>query len=94
MPAPPGPKGGFFSAAASAFRRDQLGFYESCARDYGDVVATRMGPYRIWLVYHPDAIEELLVTRARDFVKSPGVRLMRPLLGDGLLLSEGDFWLR
>ena len=94
MPAPPGPKGGFFSAAASAFRRDQLGFYESSARDYGDVVATRMGPYRIWLVYHPDAIEELLVTRARDFVKSPGVRLMRPLLGDGLLLSEGDFWLR
>ena len=56
MPAPPGPKGGFFSAAASAFRRDQLGFYESSARDYGDVVATRMGPYRIWLVYHPDAI--------------------------------------
>jgi len=92
--AAPGPKGGYFSAAASAFRRDQLGFYESCASQYGDVVTTRMGPYRLWLVYHPDAIEELLVTRARDFVKSPGVRLMRPLLGDGLLLSEGDFWLR
>ena len=94
MSKPPGPKGAFFSAAATAFRRDQLGFYASCVREYGDVVATRMGPYRIWLVYHPDAIEELLVTRARDFVKSPGVRLLRPLLGDGLLLSEGDFWLR
>jgi cytochrome P450 len=90
----PGPKGGFFSGSATAFRRDQLGFYESCAREYGDLVQTRMGPYRILLVYHPDAIEELLVARSRDFVKSPGVQLLRPLLGDGLLLSEGETWLR
>jgi cytochrome P450 len=53
-----------------------------------------MGPYRILMIYHPDAIEELLVTRARDFIKSPGVQLLRPLLGNGLLLSEGDTWLR
>jgi cytochrome P450 len=91
----PGPKGGFFSKAASALRRDQLGFYEACAREYGDVAGLRAGPYRIRLIYHPDAIEEMLVTRARDFVKTPGVRRsLRPLLGEGLLLSEGDFWLR
>src|SRR6267143_1495295 len=51
-------------------------------------------PRRAVLFYHPDAIEEVLVTRSRDFVKSPGVRLLRPLLGEGLLLSEHDFWLR
>jgi cytochrome P450 len=90
----PGPKGGYFSGSTSQFRRDQLGFYASCARDYGDVVGTRMGPYRVLLLYHPDAIEELLVARNRDFIKSPGVRLLRPLLGDGLLLSENETWLR
>ncbi len=90
----PGPKGGFYFGSGVEFRRDQLGFYASCAREYGDVVQTRMGPYRIFLIYHPDAIEELLVARSRDFVKSPGVRLLRPLLGEGLLLSEGDTWLR
>ena len=90
----PGPKGGYFSGSVTDFRRDQLGFYEACAREYGDVVETTMGPYRILMVYHPDAIEEMLVTRARDFIKSPGVQLLRPLLGDGLLLSEGDTWLR
>jgi cytochrome P450 len=89
-----GPRPGFFFGSAADFRRDQLGFYESCARAYGDVVETRMGPFRILVIYHPDAIEELLVTRSRDFVKSPGVRLLRPLLGEGLLLSEGDTWLR
>lgn len=90
----PGPKGGYFSGSTAKFRRDQLGFYAACARDYGDVVGTRMGPYRVLLVYHPDAIEELLVARNRDFIKSPGVRLLRPLLGDGLLLSENETWLR
>ncbi len=92
--APSGPKGGYFSGSVTHFRRDQLGFYDTCARDYGDVVQTKMGPYRILMIYHPDAIEELLVIRARDFIKSPGVRLLQPLLGDGLLLSEGDTWLR
>ena len=89
----PGPKGGYFSGSTAQFRRDQLGFYAACAREYGDVVATRMGPYRVLLIYHPDVIDELLV-RNRDFVKSPGVRLLRPLLGDGLLLSENETWLR
>ena len=85
--APPGPKGGYLFGSVAAFRRDQLGFYASCAREYGDVAQTRMGPYRILLIYHPDAIEELLVTRSRDFIKSPGVQLLCPLLDDGLFLS-------
>ena len=91
----PGPKGGYFTGSVTDFRRDQLGFYEACARQYGDVVQTKMGPYRILMIYHPAAIEEMLVTRPRDFIKSPGVvQVLRPLLGAGLLLSEGDTWLR
>jgi cytochrome P450 len=89
-----GPKGGYFGGSAAAIRRDQLGFYESCAREYGDLVETRLGPYRVLLLYHPDAIEELFVARSRDFIKSPGVRLLRPLLGDGLFLAESESWLR
>jgi cytochrome P450 len=93
-PLPRGPRGHFLLGNLPDFRRDQLGFYAACARDYVDVVPIRLGPRRAMLVYHPDAIEEVLVARSRDFVKSPGVRLLRPLLGDGLLLSEGDHWLR
>jgi len=89
-----GPKGGYLGGSAAAIRRDQLGFYESCAREYGDVVETRLGPYRVLLIYHPDAIEELFVARSRDFIKSRGVRLLRPLLGEGLFLAEGESWLR
>ena len=84
-----------FLGSGSDFGRDQLGFYAACAREYGDLVPVRLGPRRALLVYHPDAIEEILVVRNRDFIKSPGVRLLlRPLIGNGLFLSEGEFWLR
>jgi cytochrome P450 len=91
---PRGPKGHFLLGSLRDFQGDQLAFYASCAHDYGDVVPMRFGPRRALLLYHPDAIEEVLVTRSRDFVKSPGARLLRPLLGGGLLLSEGSAWLR
>jgi cytochrome P450 len=91
---PRGPKGRFLVGSLPDLRRDHLGFYTACAREFGDVVPVRLGPHRALLIYHPDAIEEVLVTKSRDFLKSPGVRLLRPLLGNGLLLSEGDVWLR
>src|SRR5215470_1700443 len=89
-----GPRGPALLGNLGELNRDQLGFYTRCAREYGDVVPVRLGPRRGLLVYHPDAIEEILVTRSRDFVKSPGVRGLQRLLGNGLFLAEGDGWLR
>jgi len=74
--------------------RDQLGFFSRCAREYGDIVPIRLGPSRGFLIFHPDAIEELLVVHSRNLIKSRGVRLLRALLGDGLVVAEGDLWLR
>lgn len=89
-----GPRGHALLGNLREFGRDQLGFYTRCAREYGDVVPVRLGPFPGFLIYHPDAIEEVLVVRNRDFIKSRGVRLMRGFLGDGLFTAEGDLWLR
>jgi cytochrome P450 len=91
---PRGPGSHAFLGSLRDFNRDQLGFYARCAREYGDVVPVRLGPSRGLLIYHPDAIEEVLVARNRDFIKTRGVRLLRALLGDGLVVAEGDLWLR
>ena len=88
-----GPRGRGLLGHLRDFQTDELGFYTRSAQ-YGDLVPVRFGHRRVLLVYHPDAIEEVLVTRNRDFVKSPGVRILRPLLGNGLLLSERELWLR
>lgn len=75
-----------------AFNRDRLGFLTECARVHGDAVGLRFGQKRFLLLSHPALITEVLVERAADFRKGYSVRLMRPVLGNGLLLNEGDHW--
>jgi cytochrome P450 len=90
----PGPRGSFLTGNLSDLRRDSLAFYTRCAREFGDVFTVRFGFRRVWFINHPDLIERVLVTDARNFTKHFGLRINRMLLGYGLLTSEGDFWLR
>ena len=89
-----GPKPHFLTGNVGDYGRDPLGFLTRCAREYGDLVPLKFGPFTAYLATGPAEVEELLVTRQRDFRKSIGTRMLRPLVGDGLLTSEGDSWLR
>jgi cytochrome P450 len=91
---PPGPRGSWLQGNLAAFRRDRLEFLTNCARRHGDVVYVRFGPRRIFLLNHPDLIEQVLVGHGRDFIKHFALRLNPLVFGKGLLTSEGDFWLR
>src|SRR6185312_2749929 len=49
------------------------------------------GPFNVVLINRPELVPEVLIDRAADFQKGPLLRtLSRPLLGNGLLNSEGD----
>ena len=91
---PRGPRGNLISGHLPAFKKDWLGFVTQVAREYGDIVQLRLGPKRVVLVSHPDYVEEILVTNNRNFTKDFTLRLYKAVLGNGLLTSEGDFWLR
>ena len=90
---PPGPAGAFLKGNMPAIWRDPLGFFTDCARTYGDVALVRLGPRESVLLSHPRDIEDVLVTHNRNFVKHPAMTMNRYLLGNGLLVSEGDLWL-
>jgi len=77
-----------------AFRRDPLGTLTEIVRRYGPLVWARFGRVEFLLVHEPEYIEEVLVRQHRRFRKGPGFEAMRAALGDGLLTSEGEFWLR
>jgi cytochrome P450 len=48
-----------------------------------------------FVVNKPEYIEHVLLTNQQNYIKSQFARtLLGPLLGDGLLLSEGAFWRR
>jgi cytochrome P450 len=89
---PPGPPGHFLLGHLRELRQDVLGLYERTARAYGDVALLRFGLKPVYAVSHPDLIEEVLTSR--NFMKHYALRMNRLLLGNGLLSSEGDFWLR
>jgi cytochrome P450 len=92
---PPGPKGSLILGNLPDFGRDLLGFFSSCAQKYGDVVSLRLGRWRGLLINHPDDVEQVLVTRNRDFQKHRFFfRHVGAIFGNGLVTSEGDFWLR
>jgi cytochrome P450 len=92
---PPGPKGSLLLGNLPDFARDLLGFFTACAREHGDVVSLRLGRWRGVLVSHPDLVEQVLVTRNRDFQKHRFFfRHVEAIFGNGLVTSEGDFWLR
>ncbi|MDP3721986.1 MAG: cytochrome P450 [Candidatus Omnitrophota bacterium] len=89
--APPGPKGKPFVGHLFAFRRDPTGFLLGLARDYGDIVYFKFGPWHAFLLNNPSEIEAVLVTHHDQFVKGRGLVRAKGLLGEGLLTSEGTF---
>ncbi len=94
-PLPPGPKGHPILGVMPEFNRDTLGFITRC-RDYGDVVRARFLYVTAYFLYHPDDIEYVVSTNARNFVKAMSLRsnFFQRLVGNGLLTSEGEVWKR
>jgi len=48
----------------------------------------------MFLAADPNLIEQVLVTDAKHYIKHFGSRAFKPVLGNGLVTSEGAFWLR
>lgn len=74
--------------------RDRLQFYTRLARRPEPIVAFHVGPLRLHLVSSPAAIREVLLHDADDWRKGFGNHVLRPLIGQGLFLAEGDLWNR
>ncbi len=89
---PPGPKASGIAGNLPEFSANVLGFLRRLARDYGPLASFRLGPRRIFLASGHDLIEQVLVHDAKHYVKHFGARAYKPVLGNGLVTSEGAFW--
>lgn len=76
-------------------RRDPLTFLTEMHKRYGDVTSHTIDE-RVYLVNRPDLAHRVLAANRRNYVKSgtPDDLMLTPLLGQGLLTSEGEVWKR
>jgi cytochrome P450 len=91
---PPGPTGTLIGGNIRQFRAGLLDFLLNTARHYGPLASFRIGPRRVFLASAPELIEQVLVTDAKSYIKHFGARAFKPVLGNGLVTSEGAFWQR
>jgi cytochrome P450 len=90
----PGPTPWFPGTSFLKFRRDPLRFFTETHRTYGDIARITFGPQQLFLVSHPDWIEDVLVNSAKKFSKGVALQRAKRLLGEGLLTSEGQAHLK
>ena len=90
----PGPTPWFPGTSFLKFRRDPLAFFTDTFRTYGDIARVSFGPQQLFLVSHPDWIEDVLVNSAKKFSKGVALQRAKRLLGEGLLTSEAQAHLK
>ncbi len=73
-----------------------LELYSAAWREHGDYVALRALPgFLFYLIAHPDGIEHVLHGNLKNYRKPDSFNhAATPLVGKGILTSEGDFWRR
>jgi cytochrome P450 len=85
-------RGKGYRASAKAFFGDTLSFMLARQKELGAFYRIRIPWRRLYIASDPDIFQEVLVQQNKKFRKSAAYRQMGVALGQGLLVSEGDFW--
>ncbi|GAA0821590.1 cytochrome P450 [Streptosporangium amethystogenes subsp. fukuiense] len=90
---PPGPPG---PVDMERMRSDPLGFVTGLARRYGDVTGHHANGEPVFMAHRPDLARHILKDNVGNYTKenTPDDHMLRPLLGNGLLTSDGAEWAR
>lgn len=88
---PPGPA----EPAALGIDPETLDTLQNARRAYGNVVAfTKPNGRTALFINDAEEIRKLLVRRHTRYLKGPGFERVKMLLGNGLIVSDGDVWRR
>src|SRR5882757_6978583 len=75
-----------------AMRTNALGAWAQRAYEE-DIIKGRFFARTSFTVNTPDAIRHVLVDNYENYTRTPtGIRVLRPMLGEGLLIAEGRAW--
>ena len=88
---PPGPA----DAVALGIDPETLATLQALRDEYGDIVSmTRPNGRLAYFVNDPGEVRRILIKRHGRYQKGPGFERVKMLLGNGLIVSDGDIWRR
>jgi len=76
------------------FRKDPLDFFIRSHEQLGDLAWLQSPRLDVVLLFKPEYIRYVLQGNHKSFTKSFGYDELKILLGDGLLTSEGEKWMK
>ena len=84
-----------FFGSALEFRKAPHEFLLQTVLEYGDVATVKLGPTHLWIVADTDLVHEILVKQQKQFLRGDNFTgVLRPNVGDSLIVSEGDYHTR
>ena len=76
----------------AAIRKSMIGSWGQRAYEE-DIIQSRFFGRSSFILNTPDAIRHVLVDNYENYTRTPtGIRVLRPMLGEGLLIAEGRAW--
>lgn len=88
-----GPRGYPLVGVLPMLLRERLPYFTQTAYRYDGIARLPLhGKQSLYLISRPEAVKHILQTNPRNYVK--GYDSVADLLGNGLVTSEGSFWLR
>ena len=87
----PGPRGWETLKVLKGLLYDTWNQHKQLKEKYGDTVAIHF-PQEMVFFYHPDAVQHILKTNAKCYVKGNLYKPLRALLGNGLVTADGEDW--
>ena len=90
---PPGPPEWPVVGQSFRYVSDILGLLQEAA-SYGDLATVSVKPFLLYLVTHPDLIQDLFVTNHQRVGRGHLTSTYRYLMGDGLVTADGPLHLR
>lgn len=89
----PGPRGLPIFGMMPEMVRDMLGLFTDVNREYGGIAQFKLLNSTYLLVTNPDYVKYILQDNHKNYIRGRSVETGRVLLGNGLPLIDGDFWL-
>jgi len=90
----PGPRGLPILGVMPEMVSDMLGLFTKTAREFGGIAQFKLLNSKYFLVTNPDYVKYILQDNYKNYIRGRSVETGRVLLGNGLPLIDGEFWLR